>query len=371
MNLEEELNLINNQNLTEGEMTQPVFEPTPAVQPNMFQNNMQPTFQNNVQQPPVFQAEIPSIVQNTMPTAQPSMVNPATAQAETNAYSFSNLDFDPNKPLYDRNPLERLSGNPGEIFRIHFLPGVSTKKVHNHYNAELQQNFVCLKDVYGTQHEDCCRVYGESKPRVIIPVVVMPIITGQPNNLMQGQPAKLSTLVLGPSQFIKLQDQAKFAGVELTQCDIIAAVDNPRFKSFNFTIAQNTFISQIPNIGELTASWNQLATPENICKLAGRLIDRTTYSQAYANYDKSKYEQPKNTPTQGQLNVDPNMLAFNNPNPQMAPFGPGYGSPSSPMYSQAPYTPTQTAGNQNPFAAGQGYSSGTIGNDNPWGNFGA
>lgn len=355
MNLEEELNLINNQNnVFEGEPTQPVFDNTQGFQQAPYQNNVQPNmFQNNVQ-PNMFQNNVAP--EMNVATAQPSMINPNAAQAETAGYNFSNLDFDPSKPVYDVNPLERLTGNQNEIFRVHFLPGVKSAKVHVHYNAEKNLNFVCLKDLYGTSHEDCCSVYGEAKSRVIIPVVVMPIVTGQPNSLLPGQPARLCTLVLGPSQLIKLQDQAKFAGVELAQCDFIAAVDNPRFKSFNFTIAQNSFISQIPNVPELTNLWQKNATPENICKLAGKMIDRVVFKAEYASYDRSRYEQQKNTPTGGALNVDPNMMAFNNQNPQMSPFGPGYGSPSTPMYQQAPYSPTQT---------NQGFG----GNDNPWSTF--
>ena len=109
-------------------------------------------------------------------------------------------------------------------------------------------------------------------------------------------------------------------------------------------------------MSEVTTEWNTLATPENLCKLAGRLITRDEYTAGYANYDKSKYEQKQNTPTGGQLNVDPNMMSFNinNQNPQMSPFPQGYGSPSSPMYQQASYTSNQGFG---------------AGNDNPWGSF--
>ena len=358
MNLEEELNIINN-NTFEGEMTSPVYESN-MNNVNQYQNNINTNqYQNNVEQN-MFQNNMsPMQPQQTMTTAQPSMVNPNQAAAQTEQFNFTNLDYDPSKPLYERNPLERLSGNQGEIFRIHFLPGVSTKKIHNHYNAELQHNFVCLKQVYGTRMEDCCVKYGEAKPRIIIPVIVMPVVNGQPNSLMPGQPGRLSTLVLGPSQFIKLQDQAKFAGVDLVNCDIIASVDNPKFKSFNFAITANSFINQIPNIGDLTAEWNTLATPENLCKLAGRLITREEYTAGYAAYDKSKYEQKQNTPTTGgSLNMDPNIMAFNinNQKPQMSPFNQGIGTPARPMYQQTPYTPTQT---------NQGFG----GNDNPWGSF--
>lgn len=353
MNLEEELNIINN--TFEGEMTSTVYESN-INSVNQYQNNIN-QYQNSVEQTMVQNNMSPMQPQQTMTIAQPSMVNPNQAAAQTEQFNFTNLDYDPSKPLYERNPLERLSGNQGEIFRIHFLPGVSTKKIHNHYNAELQHNFVCLKQVYGTRMEDCCVKYGEAKPRIIIPVIVMPVVNGQPNNLMPGQPGRLSTLVLGPSQFIKLQDQAKFAGVDLVNCDIIASVDNPKFKSFNFAITANSFINQIPNIAEMTGEWNTLATPENLCKLAGRLITRDEYTAGYANYDKSKYEQKQNTPaTGGQLNVDPNMMAFNNQSTQMNSFNQNYGTPASPMYQQAPYTPAQNS---------QGFG----GNDNPWGSF--
>ena len=370
MNLEEELNIINSSNLVEGEMTKPAYENnTNQFQNdmNLFQNNMNQfqnnmnqfqnnmnQFQNNNEQNNMNQTQI----QQPSYAAQPSMVNPNQAQAQTNTFNFANTECDVSKPQNDRNPIEKLSGNQGDIFRIHLLPGVSTKKVFIHYNEERKHNFICLKYSYGTAAEDCCIKYGDSKPRFIIPVIVMPIVNGQPNNLMVGQPGRLSTLVLGPTQLRELQEQAKFAGVDILDCDIIASVNNPKFKSFNFAISAMSFINQIPNVADITSEWNRLSTPENLCGLAGRLITRDEYTLGYANYDKSKYEQAKNTPMSGgQLNIDPNMMAFSSQNQQMNSFQQGYGSSSTPMYQQAPYTPSQTSQN---FG---------VGNDNHWNNF--
>lgn len=284
MNLEAELNMINNTNTTEFDA-------------NMFSQPTQPT-----------------------QVAQPSMVNPTTSQQQVNNFTFANLDFDATKPLYDRNPIERLAGNSGEVFRIHILPNGNMSKVHNHYNAELQRNFVCLKDAYGTQEEDCCLKYGSAKPRIIIPIIVMPTTQNQPNAVLQGQPGKLSTLVLGPSQFTKLQDQAKILGVDISSCDLVASVDNPKYKSFTFTLVPNTLIQQVPNVEQLIAQWKQIATMENICKLAGSLITRETYNQYYSNYDKSKYEN-NNANGTTQVGVEPANLQFNNTNQFNQPQG--------------------------------------------------
>ena len=314
MNLEEELNMINNQTL-DGEITQPIYEQSSQMASQSF---------------------------NTQQYAQPSMVNPVIAQQQTDGFNFSNLDSEPNKPLYDRNPIERLSGNSGEIFRVHFLPGCNTKRIKVHYNPEIPANFVCLGQSYGTDTDECCAKYGNAKPRVIIPVVVMPIIQGQPNSLMQGQPGELKSLVLGPKQYSDLLEQAKFAGVEdITRVDIIASVDNPKYKSFKFTICPQSFIQQIPNIAELTNTWNKISTPENVCKLCGRLITRTEYSAAYKNVDLAKYSAQDNTPQNGQLNF------------------------AQPNYNQQSAIPNY---NQQPNY-GQVYSQQGQANNDPWSNF--
>ena len=112
---------------------------------------------------------------------------------------------------------------------------------------------------------------------------------------------------------MKLLEQVQFAGLDLNSCDIIASVDNPRFKSFNFAVAAQSFISQIGNVGELTAKWKEIGTPKNLFSLAGRLISREEYAGTYANYDKSKYEQQNqvNTPIQGQM--APTSVTINTP----------------------------------------------------------
>lgn len=325
MNLEEELNMINNQTI-DGEITQPIYEQSSQMASQSL--NTQPV---NVQQ-----------------YAQPSMVNPIAAQQQTDGFNFSNLDSEPNKPLYDRNPIDRLSGNSGEIFRVHFLPGCNTKRIKVHYNPEIPANFVCLGQSYGTNTDECCAKYGDAKPRVIIPVVVMPIIQGQPNALMQGQPGELKSLVLGPKQYSDLLEQAKFAGVDdITRIDIIASVDNPKFKSFKFTICPQSFIQQIPNIAELTDKWNKISTPENVCKLCGRLITRADYNAAYKNVDLAKYSAQDSTPQNGQLNF----------------AQPGYNQP----YAQQNYSQQPSYNQQSSY--GQTYGPQSQTNNDPWSNF--
>ena len=337
MNLEEELSILNNS----VDVTSNVFEPAGQAQSqsNVVPNQFQGSAATN---------SMPSQQPGNYNTAQPSVVNLNQAQQQTSQFNFAKSTVNLKESSFDRSPLQRLSGNIGDVFRLHLLPQVESHKTHTHYNAKLGKNFICLKDAYGTNIEPCCSVYGDAKAKFIIPVVVMPITHGQPNNLLQGQPATLSALVLGPSQLEKLKEQVKFAGFNgLEDCDIIASVDSVQYKSFNFAIANQSFMSQIPNINELITTWNTLATPENIFRVVGVLIDRDTYNAAYADYDRNAAEaQNRNeTPVNGQLN-NPSSVTINTP---YSPYG-------------NTYTPNSSA--QQPFY----YNNQSQTNVSPWNN---
>ena len=250
-------------------------------------------------------------VESTLPVNQPAMVNVNQATQQTAQFNYANLEFDINKPLgFDKNPLDRLTGDKGATFRIHLLPNVCPSQVHVHWDAEKKFNIVCLKDVYGTQGEPCCTSHGQAKLRVVIPVIVYPIASGNPNMLVPGQKAELKALVLGYKQFYELQNQANLAGVVLTQGDIFATVDNPTYKSFNFTVRADSLINNVTNINELLTSWKEVGTPENICKACGRVITREEYQSGYSSYDYKNVKEPVQTPTQGQV---PQSFTFNTP----------------------------------------------------------
>ena len=128
---------------------------------------------------------------------QPAIVNTTQAAQQAQGFNYANLEFDINKPLFERNPLERLTGDKGETFRIHMLPNVSPRQVHVHWDAEKGHNFICLKDAYGTVGEPCCGTHKDPKLRIVIPIVVYPTVQGNPNALVPGQRAELRTLFLG------------------------------------------------------------------------------------------------------------------------------------------------------------------------------
>lgn len=346
MNLEEELATLESQstmmqqpvnNVNANEMINSVNEGITNTMNNvneMTQNiPMNNNFNTMMQAPvqmgaPVSQPQYQQPIQN-----QPAMVNTNQAAQQASGFNYANLEFDINKPLFERNPLERLTGDKGETFRIHMLPNVSPSQVHVHWDAEKGHNFVCLKDVYGTPGEPCCGTHEQAKLRVVIPIIVYPTMQGNPNMLLQGQKAELKTLVLGYKQFQDLQNQANLAGVILTQGDIFATVDNPTYKSFNFTVRQDSLISQVPNAAEIEAKWKEVGTPENICKACGRVITREEYEAAYSNYDANKYKNQANTPTQG---VAPSSYTFNTPMPQggyQQPYGMGGMNQNQPFYN--------------------------------------
>ena len=366
MNLEEELATLESQstmmqqpinNINTNEMLNSVNEGINNTMNNVMNNQNQMNNTNTMMQAPV-QMEAPvSQPQYQQPIQnQPAMVNTNQAAQQAAQFNYANLEFDINKPLFERNPLERLTGDKGETFRVHMLPNVSPSQVHVHWDAEKGHNFVCLKDVYGTPGEPCCGSHEQPKLRIVIPIVVYPTVQGNPNALVPGQKAELKTLVLGYKQFQDLQNQANLAGVVLTQGDIFATVDNPTYKSFNFTVRQDSLINQVPNAAEIEALWKEVGTPENICKACGRVITREEYQAAYSAYDASKYKNQPNTPTQG---AAPSSYTFNTPMPQggyQQPYGMGSVPPGQPFYN----------GNQSTTFGGQ-YNNINQGNTtNPW-----
>ena len=305
MNLEEELNTINS--------TSTLMEQTNTNEGiNNLNENLNNQTINQMNNIPQYQQPI----QN-----QPAMVNTNQAATQAASFNYANLEFDINKPLYEKNPLERLVGDKGEVFRVHILPNVSPSQVHVHWDAEKGHNYVCLKDVYGTPGEPCCGTHGDPKTRIVIPVVVYPTDKGNPNVLVPGQKAELKALVLGYKSFQDLQTQASLAGVVLTQGDIFATVDNPTYKSFNFTVRQDSLISQVSNAAEIEAKWKEVGTPENICKACAKVINKDEYQANYSQYDYNKYKNQAATPTQG---MNQPSYTFNTPMPQngyQQPYG--------------------------------------------------
>lgn len=363
MNLEEELATLESQstitqpiNNVNEQMTNVITDNTNTIMSNMqgMENQLNNQLNNQV---------IMTTTTQYQPQNQPAMVNPNTAAQQTAGFNYASLEFDINKPLFEKNPLERLTGDKGDIFRVHLLPNVSPSQVHVHFDASSDKghNFVCLKDVYGTLSEPCCISHNTAKTRIVLPIIVYPTVKGNPNALVPGQKAELRTLVLGYKSFQELQNQANLAGVVLTQGDIFATVDNPTYKSFNFTVRQDSLISQVPNSQELIDLWKAVGTPENICKAAGRVITRDEYQASYSNYNFKEHENQAPTPTQGQT---PGSFTFTTPMYQ--PQG-GF---------QPPYQPTVATGvpSQQPFyngnqtaTIGQFQGNNQNGTTNPWG----
>lgn len=254
---------------------------------------------NNVNQNQTMQEQTINNIQPTQQFTQnqPAMTNLNAAQQQVADFNYSSLEFDINKPLYERNPLERLVGDKGQTFRIHLLPDTNPNQVHVHWDADKGHNFVCLKDVYNTQGEKCCGTHEQAKLRIVIPVIVYSVSPQNPNQLTTST-GQLKTLILGYKQFEDLKNQAELAGIPLVSGDIFASVDNPQYKSFNFTVVANSFISQLTNVADLIALWKQVGTPKNICGAAGRVITREEYEAAYSSYDANMHKQ-YNTPTSG------------------------------------------------------------------------
>lgn len=338
MNLEEELNILN----TESTVTNTMNSVNENQVNSQFDMNNQVNNipMNNNQMNPAY--TMPAEPMGNMPAVnQPAMVNTNQAQVQADEMNFANLDFDINKPLYETNPVQRLTGEKGQTFRLHLLPGVSPQKVEVHWDGEKGHNIVCMKNVYNTQFEECCNTHGQAKSRCIIPVVVYQQVG---NQVMPNSQAELKFLVLSSGQFNELQNQAVLSGTKLETADIFATVDNPKYKSFNFAVNSNSMIQNVGNLKQLTEECRRVMTPKNVCGAAGKVISREEYKAGYANYDKSKYEANNNTPTQA---------------PPMGPTGYPYGQPQAFNQGNFYYDPSQspyggnTGGNFN-----QGFNGG-------------
>lgn len=348
MNLEEELKTLeSNSAIMQNNTNETINSVNEGINNTMSNINNNQMMQAPIKmEAPVSQPQYQQPIQN-----QPAMVNTNQAASQVAGFNYANLEFDINKPLFERNPLERLTGDKGETFRVHMLPNVSPSQVHVHWDEEKGHNFICMKDVYGTPGEPCCGTHKDPKLRIVIPIVVYPTVSGNPNALIPGQKAELKTLVLGYKQFQDLQNQANLAGVVLTQGDIFATVDNPTYKSFNFTVRQDSLISQVPNAAEIEALWKEVGTPENICKACGRVISREEYEAAYSKYDYKKYENKQQTSTQG---ISQGSYTFNTPIPQggyQQPYGMGGINQNQPFYNgQQSYTMNADTNMTNPWS---------------------
>ena len=262
-------------------------------------------------------------------TVAPMMPTSGTFVPNTGAsgFNFADNSVKIGQPLYERNPLERLTGEKGDVFRIRILPGADPKTAHVHWHDEPNNshNFVCLKDAYNTASEPCCATHGQAKTRVVIPVIVYPTVKGNPNMLLPGQKGELKEIVLAPKYYDELLTSMSMLGISSDRAatvDIIASVDNPTYKSLKFTITKEDMLNQIPNVNDLVALWNTLGTTENVCKLCGKVITREEYNQSYSNYDYKAVEAAKNQPTYG---VSADMYGARPAQNTMAPnMGMGY-----------------------------------------------
>lgn len=265
--------------------------------------------------------------------AQPATVVPTMPTSGTfvpmgnSSFNFADNSVKIGQPLYERNPLERLTGEKGDSFRICILPNAVLKPVHVHWHDEPgnQCNIVCLSDSYNTQAntEPCCKTHGQAKTRAIVPIIVYPTVKGNPNTIIPGQNGELKCLILATKYYDELMDSMRVLGVtNPSSVDIIASVDNPTYKSLKFTVTKESYLNQISNVQDLIALWNTLATPENLCKAAGKLITREEYEARYSNYDYKAVEAAKNQPSYG---VSADMYGARPVQNTMAPnMGMGY-----------------------------------------------
>ena len=321
MNLEEELNMINDLTTT---------STTTSVNPNTTLTGEQLMTQSMIQP-------------TTQPMTQAVDINASQRAAEQ--FNMGSLDFDINSQnILETNPLVRLSGQQGEVFRIHLLPNAKPKEVLVHWDQEKGHNFICLAQAYNTAGgvDVCCGTHGTAKRRFVVPVIVIPSNRGQvvPNSQLRGE---LKVLIVSGKGLQDLKDQAEMSGSLLEAADIIATVKDTKYKSFNFAINTTSFISQVVNVQDLQAEWTKNSTNENVVKACGRLITRVEYEGGYSNYDYNKYKQNYNTPTQAQ---------------------PMYGQPMQPpMYSQ----PMQQPMYGQPMQPQQGYGV-DMSQTNPYNN---
>ena len=272
MDLENELSMLEGMNLETSNMS--LNEPMTMTQP-------QTTVMPNTT-PQVAPAVAMNTPQNNIGVSEQPQVAPV-------AFNYANQEFDINKPIErERGPIARLEGEKGKTFRVHLLPGAKNLQVHIHSDKEKKTNFICLKDLYGTENEQCCVTHDRAQTRYVIPVIVLPI--GQNPNALQSNIGELKALILGYGQLKKLQDQAALAGVDLNSGDIFATVDNQQYKSFNFLCRPDSLLNQITNLADLQKTWNTVATPNNVCKAVARVITREEYNQSYSSYDFNKYK---------------------------------------------------------------------------------
>ena len=286
MNLEDELKMINDlttssQGVMSNDQVQAqaqVVQPTTTMQAPGILAGV-----NNAPQP---------VVQPLPQVNQPAMVNPSVAQATVNQFNIGSLDFDMTKPIQESNPLIKLVGQQGEIFRLHILPGTNPKEVRVHWDNVQGHNFCCLAQAYSTPggYDDCCHTHDRSKQRFVVPVVLIPSSRGmvQMGAQLRGE---LRVLVVSGKTLQEIKDQADMSGTTLEQADLIATVKDPRYKSFNFALNPQTAVNSITNISELQKEWQLNSTNENVIRTCGRLITREEYNSAYSNYDFHQYKQ--------------------------------------------------------------------------------
>lgn len=314
MDLENELSMLEGMNLDTSNIS--INEPVQATTQTPDMSNVTP--------------QVAPVAMNTTP--QNNVGVNTQAQVAPTTFNYANQEFDINKPIErERGPIARLEGEKGKTFRVHLLPGAKNLHVHIHSDKEKRTNFICLKDLYGTESEQCCVTHDRAQTRFVIPVIVLPI--GQNPNVLQSNLGELKALILGYGQLKKLQDQAALAGVDLNTGDIFATVDNQQYKSFNFLCRPDSLLNQITNVAELQNTWNTVATPNNVCKAVARVITREEYNQNYSSYDFNKYKDnvaPAVAPQNYGVSAD-TYMQYNN-----APVQ-GFGAPyQQPMQFQQP-----------------------------------
>jgi hypothetical protein len=179
----------------------------------------------------------------------------------------------------------------------------------------------------------------------LIPVVVIPSQNGrvqvQPGVLLNGE---LKILILSGKQLETLKSQAEVLQATLDQVDLIAQMQEAKYRTFNFTVDTTSFITQVSNVAQLQNEYQVNATEKNLIGVVGRLITRDVYNSAYSDYDYKKYitkdnSNANNTPTQAPVMYQqPGQY----PQPQM------YQQPGQPqMYQQMP--PQQEPYGSNPL----------------------
>lgn len=338
MNLEEELSMINDMTTTPTDIITSVNEGVNSIATNVLPTSVSTTI-------PATNIPATTIPATTMPATpvapaqvaqpQPAMVNPAMTQNVVDGFNFADMNVDINKQIAEFNPLVRLTGQQGEVFRIHLLPGANPKEVKVHWDEEKGHNFCCLAQAYNTPggFDKCCGTHDRAKQRFVVPVVLVPSNRGQ---VQQGAQLRgeLRALVVSGKQLQEIKDQAQMSGTSVDQADVIATVKDARYKTFNYAINPVPTINQVINLNELEEEWKRNATSENVINLCGRLITRETYEGGYSNYDYNKYKRQYN----------------NNPNtPSQAPAAPGYQQTGYAQNYQPGYPAPQQDYNQNQF----------------------